>query len=64
MHVISDSCVACGTCSEACPAGAIAMDDNLGRYAISGACVDCGEEGDQGARSARGIFSRLASSEK
>ncbi len=42
MHVISDSCVACGTCSETCPSGAIAMDDNLGRYVISDACVDCG----------------------
>lgn len=42
MHVISDSCVACGTCSETCPVGAIAMDDGLGRYAVSDACIDCG----------------------
>ena len=42
MYVISDSCVSCGSCADACPAGAIAMDDNLGRYAISDACLDCG----------------------
>ncbi len=43
MYVISDSCVACGTCSDSCPNEAIAMDDALGRYVIDGGkCVDCG----------------------
>ena len=43
MYVISDSCVACGTCLESCPNDAIAMDDALGRYVIDGGkCVDCG----------------------
>lgn len=43
MYVISDGCVACGTCCESCPNDAINMDDNLGRYVIDGdKCVDCG----------------------
>ena len=43
MYVISDSCVACGTCSDTCPNEAISMDDGLGRYVIDGGkCVDCG----------------------
>lgn len=42
MYVINDSCIACGSCADACPMGAIAMDDGLGRYAISDACIDCG----------------------
>lgn len=43
MYKISDSCIACGSCSDACPAGAIAMDDNLGHYAIDpNKCADCG----------------------
>lgn len=43
MYVISDGCVACGTCLDCCPNEAINMDDNLGRYVIDGdKCVDCG----------------------
>lgn len=43
MYVINDSCIACGACSESCPSEAIAMDDNLGRFAIDGGkCIDCG----------------------
>lgn len=43
MYVINDSCIACGACSESCPNEAIAMNDDLGRYAIDGGkCIDCG----------------------
>ncbi|MBO5975936.1 MAG: 4Fe-4S binding protein [Oscillospiraceae bacterium] len=43
MYVINDSCIACGACSDSCPAGAIAMNDDLGRYAIDeNTCLDCG----------------------
>lgn len=43
MYVINDSCIACGSCADSCPAGAIAMDDGLGRFAIDGGtCLDCG----------------------
>ena len=42
MYVINDGCIACGTCADGCPMGAISMDDSLGRYAISDACIDCG----------------------
>ena len=43
MYVINDSCVACGACADVCPPEAIAMNDELGRYAIDGdKCVDCG----------------------
>lgn len=42
MFVINDSCIACGSCADGCPAGAINMDDAAGRYAISDACIDCG----------------------
>ena len=40
-YVISDECVACGTCAEECPAGAISEGD--GKYVIDAdACLDCG----------------------
>ncbi|MBE7016935.1 MAG: 4Fe-4S dicluster domain-containing protein [Ruminococcaceae bacterium] len=43
MYVINDSCIACGACSDSCPAEAIAMNDDLGRYAIDeNKCMDCG----------------------
>ena len=43
MYVINDSCVACGACADSCPVEAIAMNDELGRYAIDGdKCLDCG----------------------
>ena len=40
-RVISDACVACGTCEGECPVGAISMGD--GQYVIDAdACIDCG----------------------
>lgn len=43
MYVINDSCIACGSCADSCPQGAIDMNDSLGHYAIDeGKCIDCG----------------------
>ena len=40
-YVISDDCVACGTCAEECPADAISEKD--GKYEINpDECLDCG----------------------
>lgn len=40
-YVIGDACVACGSCAEQCPVGAISEGD--GKYVIDeGACVSCG----------------------
>ena len=40
-YVISEDCVMCGSCAEACPVQAITEGD--GRYEIDPAlCIDCG----------------------
>ena len=40
-YVISDECLCCGACADACPVGAISMGD--GKYEINAdACIDCG----------------------
>ena len=40
-YVISSACVSCGSCADACPAGAISQGDS--QYQIdAGACLDCG----------------------
>lgn len=40
-HKISDACVACGSCIESCPVGAIS--EGSPHYIIDpDACVDCG----------------------
>ena len=42
-YVISDECVACGTCASECPADAISEGD--GKYVIDAdTCVDCGAQ--------------------
>ena len=40
-YVISDECVACGSCAAVCPAEAISEGD--GKYVIDAdACLECG----------------------
>ena len=40
-YVISDECVSCGACAEACPVGDISEGD--GKYVIDAdTCVECG----------------------
>ena len=40
-YKISDACVKCGACADACPLGIISEGDD--RYVIDAdACVDCG----------------------
>ena len=40
-HKITDSCVACGTCKDECPQGAIA--EGAPKYTIDQElCIDCG----------------------
>ncbi|MDD7267977.1 MAG: 4Fe-4S binding protein [Lachnospiraceae bacterium] len=40
-HVISDSCISCGTCESECPVSAISAGDT--QYNIDAdVCIDCG----------------------
>ena len=40
-YKITSACVSCGSCGDACPAGAISQGDD--QYVIdAGACLDCG----------------------
>ena len=40
-YKISDECVACGACADACPVGAITEGD--GKYVINAdECISCG----------------------
>ena len=40
-YKITDAGVSCGSCADACPAGAISQGDDA--YVIdAGACLDCG----------------------
>ena len=39
MYVITETCVACGTCVSECPVDAISEGDP---YTINDQCVDCG----------------------
>ncbi|RMF95780.1 MAG: 4Fe-4S dicluster domain-containing protein [Candidatus Schekmanbacteria bacterium] len=40
MHVITDECIACGTCAEVCPVQAIEESGDM--YKINDQCTDCG----------------------
>lgn len=43
-YVISDECVMCGACAEACPQSAISQGDS--KYQIDAdKCISCGECG-------------------
>jgi NAD-dependent dihydropyrimidine dehydrogenase PreA subunit len=39
--VIDDSCINCGACESACPAGAISEKETA-RVIDAGVCLDCG----------------------
>ena len=40
-YVISDECIACGTCESECPVSAISAGD--GKYVIDAdTCIECG----------------------
>lgn len=40
-HAVSDDCVKCGACKEACPCGAIEEGDT--KFVVDASkCVDCG----------------------
>ena len=50
-HKITDDCIACGSCEEICPAGAIS--EGKDKYMIDASkCTDCGECADNCAQEA------------
>lgn len=41
VNVDMDLCTGCGACVEACPAGAISIQDGKARVDVAG-CLECG----------------------
>lgn len=39
-YKISEECISCGACVDACPVSAISMDDKA--VIDAGTCIDCG----------------------
>ena len=39
-HSVNESCVACGTCVDTCPVGAITLEDKA--VVNADTCIDCG----------------------
>jgi len=43
MFVITDTCIACGSCVDSCATEAIVLDDSVNHYVISqDKCIQCG----------------------
>lgn len=43
MHKITNECIACGSCTDECPVGAIHENEAGDKYEIDPAkCTDCG----------------------
>lgn len=39
VTISADDCIACGVCTDACPQGALTVEDVC---VVSDACIDCG----------------------
>lgn len=37
--IMQDACIACGTCREECPSGAVV--ESAGKFSITDECIEC-----------------------